>query len=66
MYELVLDHFRSIFVGDNITLDNGLVEEVIPKVVDDTFNCLLTKHPSTAEIHNVFLSMNKEGGFIWI
>jgi hypothetical protein len=39
--------------------DNGLVEEVIPKLATDEFNKLLTMKPTVNEIKNVVFSNQK-------
>ncbi|MCI05544.1 RNA-directed DNA polymerase (Reverse transcriptase), partial [Trifolium medium] len=57
----VVNHFSSLFSASNSTFDNGLVEEVIPKLVNDNTNNLLTMLPSALEIKNAVFSMNKDG-----
>jgi hypothetical protein len=40
---------------------DGLVEEVIPNLISDQSNNMLTMLPSHEEIHNVVFSLNKDG-----
>ncbi|GAU19900.1 hypothetical protein TSUD_95050 [Trifolium subterraneum] len=57
----VVNHFSTLFSASNSILDNGLVEEVIPKLVNDNTNNILTMLPSAMEIKNAVFSMNKDG-----
>lgn len=50
-----------MFSDNNASFDNGLVDEVIPKLVNDNINNLLTLLPSNLEIKNAVFSMNKDG-----
>lgn len=47
--------------------DNGLIEEVIPSLVNGTTNHLLTHIPSIEEIKNAVFSMSRDGapGWFW-
>jgi hypothetical protein len=57
----VVNHFTTLFSDNNTTIDTGLVEEVIPKLINDNTNNLLTMLPSLMEIKNAVFSMNKDG-----
>jgi hypothetical protein len=57
----VVNHFQNLFTSDNEVVDNGLIEEVIPALVTEDINNLLTLMPSFVEIENVVFSMNKDG-----
>jgi hypothetical protein len=57
----IVNHFTSLFYDNNSTLDNGLVEETIPKLINESTNHLLTMLPSALEIKNAVFSMNKDG-----
>lgn len=57
----VVAHFSNIFTTNNQVQDNGLVEEVIPALVTEQVNNLLTMLPSTSEIKNAVFAMNKDG-----
>jgi hypothetical protein len=56
-----VNHFTTVFSSSNVTQDNGMVEEVIPKLITDSINTLLTLLPSVLEIKNAVFSMNKDG-----
>jgi hypothetical protein len=56
-----VNHFTTVFSSSNVTQDNGMVEEVIPKLITDSINTLLTLLRSVLEIKNVVFSMNKDG-----
>ncbi|MCH90331.1 RNA-directed DNA polymerase (Reverse transcriptase), partial [Trifolium medium] len=56
----VVSHFQALFSGSNAAVDNGLVEEVIPNLLNDGINNLLTILPSELEIKNAVFSMNKD------
>ncbi|MCH96434.1 RNA-directed DNA polymerase (Reverse transcriptase), partial [Trifolium medium] len=58
----VVNHFTTLFSDNNNNVhDNGLIEEVIPSIVSEEINNLLTMIPSRLEIENAVFSMNKEG-----
>ena len=40
---------------------NELIEDSIPNLISDELNAMLTRLPSTVEIHEVVLAMNKDG-----
>ncbi|PNX96059.1 ribonuclease H [Trifolium pratense] len=57
----VVNHFQNLFTGSNNVHDNGLIEDVIPRLVNDNVNNLLTLLPSIVEIKNAVFAMNKNG-----
>jgi len=54
--EHIVNHFTSIFNNNNTTIDNGLVDEVIPSLITDRINNLLTLLPSDDEIYHIVFS----------
>jgi hypothetical protein len=38
----VVNHFQTLFSSDNAVIDNGLIEEVIPALITDDINNMLT------------------------
>jgi hypothetical protein len=69
----VVNHFKTVFSTNTVLQDHLLVEEVIPNLVNDTVNDLLTMIPSIEEIKNAVFSLNKDsapgpdgfGGFFY-
>jgi len=57
--EHIVNHFSSIFNNTTNTIDNGLVNEVIPSLITDRINNMLTLVPSNEEIHQAIFSLNK-------
>jgi len=58
--EHVISHFTNLFSNENVVNDNGIIEEVIPPLVTENINRLLTMLPSCDEIHNAMFAMNKD------
>lgn len=58
---IFLTHFENLFNTRNASFENGLVEEVIPKLVTKQSNALLSSLPSFVEVQNVVFSLNKDG-----
>jgi len=58
--EHIVNHFSSIFNNTPNTIDNGLVNEVIPSLITDRINNMLTLIPSYEEIHQAVFSLNKD------
>jgi hypothetical protein len=52
IYNHVVNHLHSLFANDDAVFDNGLIEEVIPTLLSDDINSMLTLLPSMSEIHN--------------
>jgi len=60
--EHIVNYYKSLFFSTNIVLqDQLLVEEAIPKLIDDTTNQLLTMIPSLQEVKNAVFDLNSEG-----
>ncbi|KAI5426607.1 hypothetical protein KIW84_032149 [Lathyrus oleraceus] len=55
------NHYEQIFNSSHVYVDNDLVDEVIPNLVNGHTNALLTTHPSQDEIQSAVFSMNKDG-----
>lgn len=55
-----IDNTKNIFNTDNNCIDNGLDEEVIPNLITNTVNNMLTLIPTLDEIHSEIFSMNKD------
>jgi hypothetical protein len=56
--EHVVNHFQNLFCTNSFVQDQILVEEVIPKLVDDNMNTIL---PSKGEIKHAVFDLNKDG-----
>jgi len=60
--ELIASHttnyFKNIFCASSFLLVNSLVEDCIPKLVNDYSNNILTMTPTDEEIHNAIFSLN--------
>ncbi|KAK2410795.1 hypothetical protein QL285_046137 [Trifolium repens] len=56
----VVDHFSSLFSQTSNFVDNGLVEEVIPNLITDRINHMLTVLPSYDEIKSAVFSLNND------
>ncbi|GAU13228.1 hypothetical protein TSUD_245980 [Trifolium subterraneum] len=56
----VVDHFSSLFNDSAPFVDNGLVEEVIPCLVTDRINKMLTILPSHDEIKSAVFGLNND------
>jgi hypothetical protein len=61
---LVVDHvvnyFKNIFCTNPFLQEHLLVEEVIPNLISDNVNTLLTMLPSCYEMKNAVFSLNKD------
>ncbi|XP_019450480.1 PREDICTED: uncharacterized protein LOC109352716 [Lupinus angustifolius] len=57
----VLSYFTDLFVSQNSTTPNGLINDVIPSLVNEQDDSMLTALPSSFEIKNVVFSMNGDG-----
>jgi hypothetical protein len=55
----VVHHFSKLFGSNHVLQDNNLIEEVIPNLLNDDLNRLLTLTPSHAEIKNVVFALNR-------
>ncbi|MCI07075.1 RNA-directed DNA polymerase (Reverse transcriptase), partial [Trifolium medium] len=56
----VVDHFSNLFNQNSRVTDNGLIEDVIPNLLTDNINNMLTMLPSFDEIKNAVFSLNKD------
>lgn len=54
----VVNHFTSLFNFSSFLQDNDLIEDVIPMLITEDINHLLTILPSAEEIHNVVYALN--------
>ncbi|KAF1898180.1 hypothetical protein Lal_00032945 [Lupinus albus] len=57
----VLAYFTDLYVSPNDACPNHLIQLVIPSLVSNEDNTMLTKHPTIEEIKNVVFDMNGEG-----
>lgn len=58
--EHVVNHFTNIFTNNSNVTQNGMIEEVIPNLITDRINNMLTMLPSDEEISNAVFSLNKD------
>ena len=58
--EHIINHFSTLFNNTSNTCDNGLVDEVIPHLITDRINSMLTLLPSEDEIFQAIFSLNKD------
>jgi hypothetical protein len=56
----VVNYFKNVFCTNFSLQDQLLVDEVIPNLVSDSVNALLTMLPSYEEIKNAVFSLNKD------
>jgi hypothetical protein len=56
----VVNYYKNVFCTNTVLQDQLLVEEVIPNLVTDNVNALLTMIPSDEEIKNAVFSLNKD------
>ena len=57
----ITNHFMNIFCSSSVLQVNNLVEEVIPNLVTEPINNMLTLIPSLEETYNAVFNLNKEG-----
>ncbi|XP_058756625.1 uncharacterized protein LOC131629842 [Vicia villosa] len=53
-------HFANLFNSRVVLQDNGMIQGIIPSMVDAKTNDLLTLTPSAEEIHNAIFSLNAD------
>ena len=58
--EHIVNHFTFIFNNNSNIIDNGLIDELIPSLITDRINNLLTLLPSDEEIYQTIFSLNKD------
>jgi hypothetical protein len=58
----VVNYYQNLFcTNSDVLQDELLVEEVIPSLIDDRVNALLTMNPSPSKIKNAVFDLNKDG-----
>lgn len=58
----IINYYKNLFYSSNYFLqDSLLVEEAIPKLIDDTTNNILTMIPTMEEVKNAVFSLNSDG-----
>ncbi|XP_019434814.1 PREDICTED: uncharacterized protein LOC109341364 [Lupinus angustifolius] len=56
----VLDYYTNLFASPNITAPNSVIQDVIPRLVTDEGNSMLTQLPSITEIKDAVFALNGE------
>jgi hypothetical protein len=56
-----VEYFKNVFCTNTVLQDQLLIEEVIPSLINDDVNTLLTLIPSQEEIKNAVFNLNKDG-----
>ncbi|PNX83757.1 ribonuclease H, partial [Trifolium pratense] len=56
----VVSYYKNVFCTNSFLQDQSLVEEVIPNLINEEVNTLLTMLPSFDEIKNAVFSLNKD------
>jgi hypothetical protein len=56
----VVNHFKNIFTNNSNITHNGLIEEVVPKLITDRINNMLIMLPTREEISKVVFDLNKD------
>ncbi|XP_058776557.1 uncharacterized protein LOC131650867 [Vicia villosa] len=56
----IKSHFVNLFNSRVVLQDNGMIQGIIPSMVDAKTNDLLTLTPSAEEIHNAIFSLNAD------
>ncbi|XP_019442380.1 PREDICTED: uncharacterized protein LOC109347110 [Lupinus angustifolius] len=57
----ILHYFTSIFGSENFTMQNTLIQSVVPNIVSEEENNMLTKLLTCEEIKKVVFSLNADG-----
>jgi hypothetical protein len=60
----ITEHFKNIFSTNIVVQDlqvNNLIEDSIPHLISDELNSMLTRLPSSSEVQEAVLAMNKDG-----
>ncbi|KAK2374968.1 hypothetical protein QL285_075894 [Trifolium repens] len=59
----IVHYYKSLFcTNSHVLQDQLLIDDVIPEIIDDRLNSMLTMMPSAQEIKNAVFSLNKDGG----
>jgi hypothetical protein len=56
-----VDHFKNLFFINNFLQGNNLIDDVIPNLVGEQVNELITKLPYVEDIKNTVFALNKDG-----
>jgi hypothetical protein len=56
----IVNHFTTLFNAQTDNNDNGMVDEVIPNLITDRVNNMLTRLPTSEEIKLAVFSLNKD------
>lgn len=56
----IINYYKSLFCSNFVLQEQHIVEEVIPNIITDEINDLLTILPSIQEVKAVVFSLNKE------
>jgi ribonuclease HI len=57
----IVQYYKSLFCTNlDVLQDQSIVDDVIPKVIDDRLNSILTMLPSPEEIKNAVFDLNKD------
>ncbi|XP_058784766.1 uncharacterized protein LOC131659617 [Vicia villosa] len=60
--EYITNYFKNLFTSNSgIVQDQEFVDDVIPNLVDEGSNVILTMLPSSLEIKNAVFALNKDG-----
>jgi len=59
--EHIVNYYNCLFSSNYFLQDSNLLEEVVPNLIDEPTNKLLTMIPSTKEIKNAVFDLNNEG-----
>jgi len=59
--EHIVSYYKCLFSTNTVLKDNSLVEEVIPDLIDESINTLLTNIPNADEIKHAVFDMKKDG-----
>ncbi|XP_019432511.1 PREDICTED: uncharacterized protein LOC109339510 [Lupinus angustifolius] len=56
----VLDYYTNIFASPNFVTPNNLIQEVIPSLVNEADNLMISSIPTDVEIKSVVFDMNED------
>jgi hypothetical protein len=57
----VVDYYQNLFCSNmGILQDDALINDVIPSIINDSINAMLTMIPSPSEIKNAVFELNKD------
>jgi hypothetical protein len=57
----VVNFYNNLFATNHLLQDFSLVDEVIPELINDNVNALLTMIPNSEEIKSVVFGLNSDG-----